>query len=276
MDTRLQLRVQRYGWDKAAAHYNRYWADQLEPAQTRLIELAELSSGEHVLDVACGTGLVTFRAAEAVGANGRVLATDISDEMVQRVYDMAAIRGLGQVKTERVSVDELRVENGSFDVALCALGLMYVPDPRAAIGVMMRALRPNGRLVVAVWGAREQCGWADIFSIVDRRVASEVCPLFFHLGTGNALEYLMARAGCRDVNVERIGAILRYATAADACSAAFASGPVALVHAQFDERTRDEVYAEYLQSIEPFRSDAGYAIPGEFVVARGRSTSGAG
>lgn len=275
MDARLQLRVQRYGWDKAAAHYDRYWANQLEPAQTRLIELAEISPGERVLDVACGTGLVTFPAADAVGANGHVLATDISDEMVQRVRDMAAIRGLEQVAAERVSVDELRVENGSFDVALCALGLMYVPDPRAAIGVMMRALRRDGRLVVAVWGARLQCGWAEIFPIVDRRVASEVCPLFFHLGNGHALEYLMARAGCREVIVERITTMLRYATAEDACSAAFAGGPVALAHAHFDEHTRDEVYAEYLRSIEPFRSGAGYAIPAEFVVARGRSMTGA-
>ena len=275
MDARLQLRAQRYGWDKAAAHYDRYWAEQLEPAQTRLIALAEISSGEHVLDVACGTGLVTFRAANAVGVNGRVLATDISDEMVHRVRDTAAARGLEQVTAERAGVEELRVENGSFDIALCALGLMYVPDPRAAVGVMMRALRPDGRLVVAVWGARQHCGWAEIFSIVDRRVSSEVSPLFFHLGNGNALDYIMTRAGCRDVVVERISTTLRYATPEDACSAAFTGGPVALAHAHFDERTREDVYAEYLQTIEPFRSGTGYAIPGEFVVARGRSMIGA-
>jgi len=62
MDARLQQRVQRYGWDRAAATYEQSWQKQLEPAQARLMELAALKPGERVLDLACGTGLVTFRA----------------------------------------------------------------------------------------------------------------------------------------------------------------------------------------------------------------------
>ena len=70
MDARLQQRVQRYGWDRAASTYEKSWQKQLEPAQARLMELASLSPGERVLDLACGTGLVTFRAADAVAALG--------------------------------------------------------------------------------------------------------------------------------------------------------------------------------------------------------------
>ena len=71
MDARLQKRVQRYGWDKAARHYERSWRAQLEPAQTALLDMASLTRGERVLDVACGTGLVTLRAAAAVVARGQ-------------------------------------------------------------------------------------------------------------------------------------------------------------------------------------------------------------
>ena len=52
MDAKLQRRVQRYGWDKAAAHYERFWAEQLAPAQRLLLDLASLAPGEHVLDIA--------------------------------------------------------------------------------------------------------------------------------------------------------------------------------------------------------------------------------
>ena len=83
MDPRLQRRVQRYGWDKAAGDYEAGWRDQLEPAQSLMLEMAALRPGERVLDVACGTGLVSFRALEQVGAAGSVLGTDISAEMVE-------------------------------------------------------------------------------------------------------------------------------------------------------------------------------------------------
>lgn len=89
MDARLQRRIQRYGWDKAVDYYEQYWRRQLEPAQTRLLEMTELRPGEQVLDVACGTGLVTLRAAAQVGRAGTVVGTDIAENMVQRAQRVA-------------------------------------------------------------------------------------------------------------------------------------------------------------------------------------------
>ena len=90
MDAKLQLRIQRYGWDRAADHYELAWKHQLEPAQTRMLALAAIRPGDHVLDIACGTGLVTFRAAEMTGPTGRVVGLDISGEMVERAKRRAA------------------------------------------------------------------------------------------------------------------------------------------------------------------------------------------
>jgi ubiquinone/menaquinone biosynthesis C-methylase UbiE len=94
-----------------------------------------------------------------------------------------------------MDAEALTFDAASFDVALCALGLMYVPEPQKAIAEMHRVLPPRGRAVVAVWGARNRCGWAEIFPIVDRRVASEVCPMFFQLGTGDMLRNVFEAAG---------------------------------------------------------------------------------
>lgn len=268
MDPRLQRRVQRYGWDKASTEYERYWRQQLEPAQSRVLALADLQPGERILDVACGTGLVTFPAAEKVGAAGLVVGTDISQEMVSRAAADALGRGLPHVTFARMDAEALDVESGSFDVALCSLGLMYVPDPVQALSEMRRALRPGGRAIVAVWGARQNCGWAEIFPIVDRRVASEVCPMFFQLGTGDQLREALVAAGFSAPRVERLPTLLRYSDAADACGAAFAGGPVALAYSRFDAQGRDDAHAEYLESIGAFRQGDGYDVPGEFVIAR--------
>lgn len=268
MDARLQRRVQRYGWDKAAAHYEQYWSRQLDPAQRRLLALAALEPGERVLDIACGTGLVTFPAADAVGPSGTVVATDLSEVMVARVAGEAARRGARQVSSARMDAEALDGPDASFDAALCALGLMYVPDPLRALSEIHRVLRSGGRAVVAVWGSRDRCGWAEIFPIVDRRVASDVCPMFFQLGTGDNLRYRLERAGFADIDVVRLPSPLRYESAEAACGAAFAGGPVALAYSRFDDQTRAEAEAEYLASIEPWRNGEGYDIPGEFVIAR--------
>lgn len=269
MDARLQRRVQRYGWDKAAGDYERYWREQLAPAQRQLIELAAPAPGEFVLDIACGTGLVTFPLAQAVGPTGAVVATDLADAMVTHVRGEAERLGLRHVSVDRMDAESLEFPDRTFDAVVCALGLMYVPDPERALREMARVLKPGGRASVAVWGLRDRCGWAEIFPIVESRVASDVCPLFFRLGTPGLLDTLMADAGLGDVRAVRLSTALVYGSDEEACGAAFAGGPVALAYSRFDETMREDAHAEYLHSIAGWRDGTGYRVPGEFVVARG-------
>jgi ubiquinone/menaquinone biosynthesis C-methylase UbiE len=271
MDPRLQRRVQRYGWDRAVVAYEAGWRDQLEPAHSLMLGMAALRPGERVLDVACGTGLVSFRAAATVGHQGAVVGTDISGEMVETARRGAAQRDLANARFERADAEALPMKVASFDVAVCALGLMYVPDPVRALCEMRRLLRPGGRAAAAVWGARRKCGWAEIFPITDARVASEVCPMFFHLGTGDMLARAFEAAGFTEIRSERLSTTLSYASAEDALAAVFCGGPVALAYSRFDEATRRAVHAEYLESIAAYRTGDGYAVPGEFVVAAARA-----
>ncbi len=269
MDARLQRRVQRYGWDRAAEHYARFWRAQLAPAQEILLELADLAPGERVIDIACGTGLVSIPAARAVGSDGELVGTDLSRVMVETAAAEAARAGIGHARFERMDAESLAVPDAAFDAALCALGLMYVPEPLDAVREMRRVLRPGGRAVAAVWGARERCGWAGIFPVVDERVNSEVCPMFFALGTGETLARTFSRAGLEDIESVRISTRLRYGSEDDALGAAFAGGPVAMAYSRFDEPTREGAHAAYLDTISAYRSQAGYDIPGEFVIVRG-------
>jgi SAM-dependent methyltransferase len=162
------------------------------------------------------------------------------------------------------------MDDDRFDVALSALGLMYVPEPAVAVAQMRRILRKGGTAAAAVWGQREHCGWAGIFPIVDARVKTEVCPLFFGLGTGDSLRKTFERAGFERIASERISTILHYESGQEALEAAFVGGPVALAYSRFDPTIREEAHAEYLESISVFRDAGGrYEIPGEFVVVSG-------
>jgi len=266
MDARLQRRVQRYGWDLAAGGYEALWQAQLADARAGLLAMAAPASGERVLDVACGTGLVAFDAARAVGPAGAVVGVDLSGQMVEAARLRASKKALSNVRFARMDAESLALPDASFDLALCALGLMYVPDPERAVREMRRVLRPGGRMVLAVWGERSRCGWADVFPIVDAEVASEVCPLFFRLGQRDTLVRLCAGAGFEAVEERRIATTLRYADGNEACNAAFVGGPVALAWSRFGAEVRTRVRARYLEAIDAWRQGAGYRVPGEFVV----------
>ncbi len=98
---------------------------------------------------------------------------------------------------------------------------------------------------------------------------SEVCPLFFGLGAPDALAGALRAAGYTNVVAERLDVTLTYSSGAEACGAAFLGGPVALAYSRFDAATRRAAQAEYLAALAPFRTATGYAVPGEFVIARG-------
>jgi ubiquinone/menaquinone biosynthesis C-methylase UbiE len=266
MEPKLQRRIQRYGWDLAAGDYEPLWREQLACAQAKLLTCAAPAPGEGVLDVACGTGLVAFGAARAVGPEGRVVGTDISDQMVEAARRRAEGQGLSNISFMRMDAESLALTDATFDVAFCALGLMYVPDPLRAVREMRRVLRPGGRLGLAVWGERSRCGWAPVFSIVEAEVASEVCPLFFQLGQQDTLSRLCAEAGFEAIEQHRITTTLDYADAEQACDAAFVGGPVALAWSRFDEAVRARVCRRYIEAISPWRQGRGYRLPGEFVV----------
>jgi SAM-dependent methyltransferase len=266
MDARLQRRVQRYGWERAADAYARHWHGPLAGLHAEVMAMAAPAPGEAVLDLACGAGVLSVAAAHAVGSVGRVLGVDLADAMVQAARLHASSQGLAQVEFARMDVERLALPDASFDLVLCALGLMYVPEPDAALHELRRVLRPGGRAVLAVWGERDRCGWAALFGIVDAEVRSEVCPLFFGLGQGDALARRCVAAGLQlGAHRRRIDA-LDYTDADEACAAAFVGGPVALAWSRFDEAVRDRVQARYLESIEPFRHGSAYCITAEYVI----------
>ena len=270
MDPRLQLRVQRYGWDAASTYYHDGWEVQLRPVHDKLLEFADLVSGQKIIETACGSGLVTVRIAAQVGTSGHVVATDLSQGMIDDLQARSAAELHTNVRAERMAAEDLTVPDGSFDAAICALGLMYTPDPSVAVAEMARVVKPGGVVAASVWGQRKNCGWAEVFPIVDARVASEVCPMFFGTGAPGALRRLFEDAGLIRIRECRHLENLVFKNDEDIVDSVLMGGPVALAVKRFDAEVWGDVRKEFLASVAEYqRDDGSYAVPGEFVTVSG-------
>lgn len=270
MDARLQIRVQRYGWDAAASHYHIGWEQQLKPAQDTLLRMADVKSGQSVIETACGSGMVTLRLANAVGTEGRVVATDLSQGMINDLTNRMAVSQVTNVTALRMPAEKLDQPDSVFDAAICALGLMYTPDPAKAIAELARVVAPGGTVAALVWGERRNCGWADVFPIVDARVASEVCPMFFGNGAPNALVRTFEQAGLQNITEHRQAEFLQFEDETALLDAVLLGGPVALAVKRFDKAAWEDVCQEFLASVLAYRkADGSYSIPSEFVTVTG-------
>jgi SAM-dependent methyltransferase len=135
-----------------------------------------------------------------------VVATDFVSEWEPHVADTAAEAGVENVRFATMPAEALAVADESFDVVYCQFGLMFVPDPVAALRDMRRALRPGGRLGVAVWSTPEKVGIFLISRIVAPALPQEDEPPLSPLGMAapGLLEGLVAEAGFRDIEVHLV------------------------------------------------------------------------
>src|SRR5690606_34476954 len=138
----------RKAWDRYAKGWNGYSeqiTEWLHQPTKSMLAMAGIAPGARVLDVAAGAGDQTLDIAARVGPRGFVLATDLSSVILTYAMEKVLRSGYGNVETLVADGEDLRVPEGSFDAAVCRLGLMFLPDPGKGLKEMFRALKPGGR-----------------------------------------------------------------------------------------------------------------------------------
>ena len=144
----------RQQWQDAAEAWNAwggFLATWLGPATEAMLDMAEIGPGHFVLDVAAGAGQQSLMAAQRVGASGRVLATDISPDILDYALENARIEGLENLETLEADGEDMDLPLGSFDAAISRVGLIYFPDQQKALANIIRALKPGGRFAAIVY-----------------------------------------------------------------------------------------------------------------------------
>jgi ubiquinone/menaquinone biosynthesis C-methylase UbiE len=198
-----QLQSEKVYGGSAPENYQRYFVPAIgAPVADDLIAIAALRPGERVLDVACGTGVVTRLASRLVGAAGTVAGLDINPGMLA-VARSATPPGM-TIAWHEGRAEAMPLPDASFDAVLCQMGLQFVPDKPAALSEMRRVLAPGGRLILNAPGPTPQL-FLIMREALGRHIGAEAAGFVNHvfsLHDRAELQSLMNRAGFRDVSVE--------------------------------------------------------------------------
>ncbi len=262
-------------WQDAAGAWRRYdpvFDRWLGEATEAMLDLAHIGPGSRVLDIAAGSGGQTVVAARRVGPGGAVLATDISSNILDEAEAAARAAGLANVATRVMDGERLEVEQGSFDAAISRLGLMYLPDKSRALDEARTALRPGGRYAALVFAepARNRFFSVPIGIIRERAELPPPAPglpgPFSAVGLGD----LLTEAGFEDVEVRRIDAPLRLASAADCANLERESfGALHQMLAGLSADEQSDVWAEIGLALREFEGRDGFVGPCEVLVGGG-------
>jgi SAM-dependent methyltransferase len=275
--------------DTTNAAMGRYWNEVAGPRwvgrqavqEARNVEMLEQllaaarpAPGERVLDIGCGTGVTTEPLAIAVGSSGHVTAADISRPMLDAAQQRIDGRGLANVTLLLADAQVHPFPPESFDLATSRLGVMFFADPATAFRNLLAALRPGGRLVMAVWAAvAESLHQSLPLDVAMRHLGAPAsqsarAPGPNAYGDRNYLRGILDTAGFAEIAIEPRHFLVHGETAAGTAEHA---GQFGAVQRLMDEKgaspeVRAAITADIAAALAPYETADGVRLPATFLL----------
>lgn len=242
--------------------YERWLVDPLfRPWAEITFEELDLSAGDRVLDIACGTGIVARVAKERLGDAGYIVGIDISSDMLAVARAVAPC-----IDWREGNANALPLCDGEqFDVVVCQQGLQFFPDKPAAVAQMRRALVKGGRLAVATWRSDDEIPFFRELRRVAERHLGAIADQRYSFGDAAALEALLRDAGFHEVRSRTISRTIQFTDGAPflrlntmALVGMSASGKE--MGDQERKRVVEEIVRESASTLQPYSDGSGLAF----------------
>jgi len=267
-------------WDTAAAGWNAHTADLrawLHKPTDAMCRMAGVRAGSRVLDVAAGSGDQTLAIAQEVGAQGYVLATDLSPAIVALARDNAVRAGFAHVETRVADGEDLGVPEASFDAAVCRLGLMFFPDPLRGLREIHRALRPGGGVCTMVFSRPEKNPCLTILMSTALKHAGLpardpfLAGGLLSLGQPGRIDALFRSARFHDVATTALDAVFRLPSVDHYLAFVRSSAsPILQILGQPDAASAEAAWSEMRERLMAFTTHEGWEGPNELLLTAGR------
>ena len=268
-------------WQTAAEAWYR-WSPTLNQwlgkATDKMLEMAGITSGHRVLDVAAGAGEQSITTAKKVGPSGYVLATDISANILEYAKQMAQQAGINIIETKVMDGENLTLEDETFDAVISRVGLIYFPDQQKALKEMLRVLKPGGKVAAIVYSTPEKNKFFSVPVSIIRNRAKLPPPLPgqpgpFSLGAEGIIEKAFSQAGFKNVRSELVNSPLQLSSAKECVR--FEKESFGALHQMMNslsDSDKKSVWEEIERELQKFESETGFIGPCEMVVAVGEKS----
>jgi SAM-dependent methyltransferase len=267
-------------WNKSAQGWNerspeiRQW---LRAATAAMLDLAGVGPGARVLDVAAGAGDQSLDVLARVGAGGQVLATDLSPAILDLARNNALHAGYRNIETKVADGENLDLAEGSFDAAICRLGLMFFPDPLAGLRGMWRALKPGGHAATIVFSSPDKnpCVAILVATALKHVGLPPRDPYqpggLLSLGKPGLIGSLFEQAGFSEVSTTVVAAPFKLPSAREYLAFIRTSaGPILQILGKLDAAAQDAAWAEMEEKLRAFDTAGGWEGPNELLLTSGR------
>ncbi|HEX3802857.1 MAG TPA: methyltransferase domain-containing protein [Solirubrobacteraceae bacterium] len=230
------------------------------PFAERLVGLVGVESGSLVLDVACGTDVVSRAAARVAGTSGSVTGVDLGEPTLGIARSLPTEQGAAPITYVQSDAASLPLADDAFDFALCQQGLQFFPDRTRALSEMHRALKRDARAAVATWKDIEHSPFvavADSLATHLGRDAGEMMRSPFQLSDADELGRLVSAAGFSDVSVTEETIECTWASHVDFAPLAIAAGPIAQLFSSAPSDAQRAVAEEVAARLAPYATADG-------------------
>jgi ubiquinone/menaquinone biosynthesis C-methylase UbiE len=254
---------ERATWVSAASGWKR--RDELlrkgaAPVTSRLLELAGISAGHRVLDVASGTGEPAIPAAQLVGPDGSVCGTDLVEDMLIHAREKANTAGIGNIEFLCVDGETLNFEAAHFDAATCRWGLMFMPEPVTCLRRVHKVMKKQARFATACWSAPEKNPFVSLLmqvlaNYMELPKPPPGAPGIFSMADPARLRSLFEAAGFGEVELEEMEINVLEVADGTAYWEAMSdlAAPVMTLVRQLDDASRKAFIAEVIKTADALK-----------------------
>lgn len=265
-------------WNASGAGYDAWGAtiqSMIRPAAEQMLETMGVDEGSSVLELACGSGAFTQLLAERVGADGHVLATDLSPGMVALARANADRAGLSQVEVREMDGEVFEFGEQRFDSVVSSLGLMFFPDPESSLRAQKSALAPRGRVgAIVISGPAANPFFAVPAQVIGARAGiappAPGMPGPFALGAPGHLASLFEAVGLSNVAAWTVPAAVQLESVDEHLRfLKDAFGALHMLMRGMSDDEKSDTWDAVAEALAVYQGPDGFVSPAELIVCTG-------